>query len=841
MTDLPQANDSNNSPSETGANSHAKPKSRRSWRTLVRSLNVRHWSRKRIVFVIAFLIIGITLPGVWWTSCGFDGCPTTEELRAWRPTEGGAVLDINGQTIGPLVPVKRVNVPLSKVPALVQQSFIAVEDRRFRAHHGVDWQGVGRAILVNIRSFGVRQGASTISMQLARNVFLAHRATERSFGRKLLEWRYAGLLEDALSKDQILERYLNAIYLGNGVYGVEGASRDLFGKSVANVSLAEAAMLAGLPKAPSSYSPRRDAARARARRDVVLSILEREKVASRSAVVAAHAFEVKVANYEWTPNRVVDSWALEVVRTAIDSLRASGAIPAGLTNANLVVRTTFDRKAQRIAERAIGRGAAQVDAERGAWMGAGEAPTQGALVALDPSTGAIRALVGGRRVERKGFNRALLARRQPGSAFKPFVYVTALQHNYTTATLVDDEPISVESGSDIWTPANFNEEYAGRITLRQALVRSSNAATVRVSRTVGIARVANMAQQLGIHSTLPEVPALALGSGEVTPMELTAAYAPFGNGGWRVTPHMLVRVDDSFGRVLWTGVTPATARVIDSSDAFLVTSMMRSVVDDGTGRGVRSAGIKGPVAGKTGTTNDGADVWFVGYTPTLVAAVWFGADSPQPLGSSATGGRLAVPVWSEFVRDGWHSPSKDVAWQPPSTLISRQVDVASGALANNDWCGESRKEWFKPGSEPQAECTGFESGNSIAWRFGEELHDVVDAISAEEPRESRRADRSHDRDLEKAIVEAVTQKFGQTKIGQQLARKLMNSIRTATREGTTIVREQKHQFEREYAREMERANAAARRRRQQMEMQQREMDQRLRALAELARNQERQE
>ncbi|MBC8086214.1 MAG: PBP1A family penicillin-binding protein [Phycisphaerae bacterium] len=834
MTDLPQANESSNPPVVQGAGANAKPKSRWHWRTLVRPLNVRHWSRTRIAFVLAFLIIGITVPGVWWTSCGFEGCPSTVELQAWRPTEGGAVLDLNGQLIGPLVPVKRLNVPLSKIPALVQRSFIAVEDRRFHTHHGVDWRGVARAMLVNMRAFGVREGASTISMQLARNVFLAHRASERSFGRKLLEWRYAGLLERALTKDQILERYLNAIYLGNGVYGVEGASRDLFGKNVAHVTLAEAAMLAGLPKAPSSYSPRRDPARARARRDVVLSILEREKVANRSAVVAAHAYGVKVVTGEWTPNRIVDSWALEVVRSAIDSLRASGAIPAGLTNANLVVRTTFDRKAQRIAERAVARGAAHVDAERGISSG-DAAQTQGAIVALDPTTGAIRAIVGGRRVERKGFNRALLARRQPGSAFKPFVYVTALQQGYTTATLVDDEPVSVQAGSDIWTPANFGEEYAGRITLRQALVRSSNAATVRVSRDVGIARVASMAEQLGISSELPDVPALALGSGEVTPMELTTAYAPFGNGGWRVTPHMLVRIDDAFGRMLWRGQPTAIARVIDSTDAFLVTSMMRSVVDDGTARGVRNAGIKGPVAGKTGTTNDGADVWFVGYTPTLVAAVWFGADTPQPLGPSATGGRLAVPAWSEFVRDGWHSPAKDVAWQPPSTLVSRQVDVASGALAS-DWCGESRREWFKPGSEPREQCSDFdvEGRSSVTW-LEDGIRGVISAIPAEPVRQNQRGARASEREINKAI-EAVTRQIGQAKFTQNLARKLMNGFRSATREGAEALKEQRAQIEREYAREMQRAHAAQRRAQQQINSQ---MQRDLERATAAARNQER--
>lgn len=760
------------------------------------------WRVGRVAALAVVLIAGVSVPAAWWTTCGFDGCPSLAELRAWRPTEGGSVLDANGALLGPLVPVKRQNVPLKVVPRTVQNAFIAVEDRRFREHHGVDWRGVARAALVNARSFGVREGASTISMQLARNVFLADRASERTFGRKFLEWRFAGLLENALTKDQILERYLNAIYLGNGVYGVEGASQDLFGKSVSDVTLAEAAMLAGLPKAPTSYSPRRDRARARARRDLVLSILEREGVATRGAVVAAHAFDVHVADEEWTPPRVVDGWALEFTRNAIDSLRARGAIPAGLTNAGLVVRTTFDRRAQRAAERAIAHGAAQIDAERGTSAGS-DAGTQGALVALDPHSGAIRALVGGRRVERRGFDRALLAKRQPGSAFKPFVYAAALQQGFTTATLVDDEPISVQSGNDVWTPTNFDDEYGGRITMRQALTRSANAATVRISRDVGIPKIAGLATRLGVHAGLPLVPALALGAGEVSPLELTTAYAPFGNGGERVTPYALLRVDDAFGRVLWTAAKPSTARVIDSSDAFLVTSMLRSVVDEGTGRPVRSAGVRGPVAGKTGTTNDGADVWFVGYTPTIVASVWFGVDTPQPLGASATGGRLAAPAWSEFLRDGWHSPQRDTAWAPPSTLVARQVDIASGELAA-DWCGESRRDWFKPGTEPHEQCAGgMQSLPGGAW-FPSGVRGVVSSVP--------------ERDLNDA-VDAVVQQIGARGLSGTLARKVAETIKRAAARARTDVRRERSRVLADQARAQRDAQRAM-----QKEMQQRQRD-----------------
>ena len=697
------------------------------------------------------------------------------QLRAWQPTEGGMLLDRSGAIIAPLSPVKRVNVPIARVPEQLQAAFIAVEDRRFRAHHGIDWYGVARAAVSNVRAGGVREGASTISMQLARNVFLSHRAAERSFTRKLLEIRYATLLESALTKDEILERYLNAIYLGNGVYGVEGASRDLFGKSVKSVTLAEGALLAGLPKAPSGYSPRRDAARAAARRDVVLSVLEREKVATRAAIAAARATPILVASTEWEP-RVIDSWAVEVVRGTLDSLRKIGIIPATLNDGQLRVRSSFDRRAQLAAERAIAGGAAQVDAERWGM----NSRTQGALVAIDPSTGGIIALVGGRRVERRGFNRALRAHRQPGSAFKPFVYATALMRGYTSATMVDDEPIEIEMGRDnTWTPANFDNEYAGSITLQDALARSSNAATVRISRDVGIERVAALAHAQGITSDLPLVPALALGAGAVTPIELTAAYAPFGNGGLRVTPFAVERVEDVFGRILWQHPTADAPRVLQPTDAFLVTSLLRGVVDDGTGRGVRSAGIRGPVAGKTGTTNDGADVWFVGYTPTLVAAVWFGADEPQPLGGNATGGRLAAPVWARFLKEGWHSPERDSAWRAPVGVESRQIDLASGKLAA-DYCGESRREWFKVGTAPKEMCDT-ESALTLALRAYGDLVDGGDdsrpARAVPSPRPPRPPNVTiDDHDFTSAvgsILGAIARKSG----GREVTHKIMDELR----------------------------------------------------------------
>jgi penicillin-binding protein 1A len=694
-----------------------------SWRTRLFKLSL---------YTGALVVAGTLTTASWWWSCGWQGCPTPAQLRAWKPTEGGALLARDSAFVSALSPVNRTNVPLSRVPAQVQAAFIAVEDRRFHAHHGVDWYGVGRATVANITAGSVREGASTITMQLARNVFLGNRATERTFGRKLLEWRYATLLEGSLSKQDILERYLNAIYLGNGVYGVEGASRDLFGKSVADVSLSEAAMLAGLPKAPSSYSPRRDKRRAMARRAVVFDVLLREGVADSATIQAVRSKPLKLARAEWVPARAVDSWAVEAVRVTLDSLRNAGVIPKALNDAQLRVWSTIDRRAQIAGERVIASGAWQIDQERaygGFSVSSAGSRTQGALVALDPVTGALRAVVGGRRLERKGFNRALRATRQPGSTFKPFVYAEALRQGFTAASMLEDEPVEIDIGRTTWTPANYGDEYAGHITMRDALARSANAATVRLSNKLSVQRIADLAHAQGIVSDLPIVPALALGAGAVTPLELTAAYAPFGNGGTRVHPYLVERVEDQFGRVIWSHPRRASAKVLDATDAFLITSLLQGVVDRGTGRPVRDAGIRGPVAGKTGTTNEGTDVWFVGYTPTLVASVWFGADDPQPLGWNASGGRLAAPVWARFLRDGWHSPEDDSAWVQPAGIETKQIDIGTGKLAS-DWCGPSRREFFVRGSAPKESC---ENDPYLAMRDAEppDWHDRTNEGSGE--------------------------------------------------------------------------------------------------------------
>lgn len=650
---------------------------------------------------LGLLMLGLGLTFVlvlisWVSTCGFYGCPSTAQIQAFRPSEGSRVLDRSGKLMGRLTYVRRINVPVTSVPRSVRAAFIATEDRRFYYHGGVDWRSAGRALARNLSEISVREGFSTITMQLVRNAFLPHLSNERSLRRKLIELELARRLERTLTKQQILETYLNIIYLGNGAYGVEAASRDLFGKGVGRLSLAEAATLAGLAKGPSLYAPRRHPDRARARRDLVLSLMAQEGYITAELATRTRQVPLRLARAERRPpqNR---SDALDPIRQAVDSLLGRDAATAG----DLVVHSTLDADAQQAAERAVRIQGAAI--QRQAPRSRSNAEIEGAVAALDPRTGEIRALVGGRRSVRRGFNRALAARRQPGSAFKPFVYAAALAAGYSPATILDDSPVEVEDVGRIWRPENFGGEYGGQLTLRRALMRSANAATVRLSQAVGEKRVAALAHRSGIQSRMDAVPSLALGSLEVTPLELVAAYAPFANGGVRVQPSIVSRIEAADGTVLWRAPPREAEQVLGRAEAFQITSMLQSVVDGGTGRVVRRMGVRGLVAGKTGTTNNGADVWFIGYTPTLVAGFWFGYDSPRPISANASGGRLAAPAWATFYLDGWHERSPTGSWRPPAGLIERSIDASNGQLAN-EWCPDTQREWFKDGAEPTSIC-----------------------------------------------------------------------------------------------------------------------------------------
>jgi 1A family penicillin-binding protein len=659
----------------------------------------RPWSRQRwrSLTGLGLACLGIILFDAWLASCGFEGCPSRGEIRAFRPGEGGRIVDRNDRFLGRIAIVRRVNVPLDSIPAHVRAAFLATEDRRFYQHNGLDWKGLLRATASNVRHLGVREGFSTITMQVARNSFLVNKRYGRTLRRKLIELRLTRLIESELSKDQILELYLNLIYLGNGMNGVEAASRDLFGKSVSRLTVSEGAMLAALPKGPSAYTPRDHYERGLKRRNLVLTLMADAGYITPAQAAQAADIPLRIAADEWRPDTGNEPLALDAVRTLIDSLR-----PDALKEGDVTVYTTLDLGAQRAADGAVLRGTTLVTRETQAAGSRVSDAAQGALVALDPNTGDIRALVGGRRSKR-GFNRAFNAKRQPGSAFKPFVYAAALRAGMTPATLVDDEPVEVAQGRTVWRPSNY-EDYLGTITLAKALAVSSNAAAVRVSQNIGIPNVIQAARRNGISSPLPSYPAMALGAVDVTPLELVAAYAPFANGGLRVHPRLVRRIEAADGTVLWSAEIAPADTVMDPRDAYQLTTMLRGVVDNGTARVLRDMGVRGAVAGKTGTTNNAADVWFVGYTPSLVAGVWFGYDEPRPIAPHATGGHLAAPAWAEFYLNGWREPASSAnAWLPPPGMITEIIDPTTGMIANQ-WCPVKQQMYFKPGTEPREIC-----------------------------------------------------------------------------------------------------------------------------------------
>jgi 1A family penicillin-binding protein len=634
---------------------------------------------------------------VWLATCGFDRCPSPREIQTFQPDQGGRILDRYNRVMGRLETVRRLNVPLTSVPEFVRQAFIATEDRRFYQHDGLDWRGFFRAVLTNVKAGGVREGFSTISMQVARNTFAVRKFPARSLRQKLIELRLSRLIERSLTKQEILELYFNVIYMGNGVYGVEAASRDLFGRSVNQLNLPQAAMLAALPKAPSAYTPRRHPQRALSRRNLVLSLMVKEGYVSANRLAGLQAQPLRIARDEYRPKDPNDSYALDAVRELVDSIIKGGSSDI----VELTVRTTLDRNAQIAADRAIRRRAAAIQSETGR-----RALVQGAMVAIDPRNGDIRALSGGRSFERGTFNRALDAHRQPGSAFKPFVYAAAMAAGYTPSSEVDDDPIDVIQGRDVWSPANYGDDYSGRITFRRALIKSANAATVRVSQAVGIPRVIETAKRNGIVSQIPNVPSMALGTLDVTPLELVTAYAPFANGGFRVKPRLVRSISTADETPIWQDEDIREGNhvaVMDPRDAYQVTSMLQSVVDYGTGKVVRDYGAKGLIAGKTGTTNSGTDVWFVGYTPTVVAGFWFGFDTPASISGDASGGRLAAPAWAEFYINGWRETAPPTAWNPPPGMSMRMIDPTTGYLAT-EWCPAARNEYYKPGTEPTIQC-----------------------------------------------------------------------------------------------------------------------------------------
>jgi penicillin-binding protein 1A len=661
-------------------------------------------------------------------------------LAAYQPGGGPVLLDRNGQELARLTPVSRQLVALSDLPEHVGLAFLAVEDRRFREHRGVDWRRTVGSAVANVRAGGVREGGSTITMQLARNVFPDRLpGQERSLRRKLLEVRVAREIERSFSKDEILELYLNHIYFGGPVYGIEAASRYYFGKSAASLGLAESATLAALPKAPNLYDPRSHPARARTRRDLVLDLMAAHGWINGDAEAQARASPLRVV-----PERPPEPETLPPAPYFVHSARR--ALEARLGDAlyshPLRIHTTIDRETQAAVERALDRQLRAI--ERGSLgrfggerrYGAPDGVTatgtlylQGAAVVMDLETGDVLALVGGRDHRDSPFNRATRARRPVGSAFKPFVYAAAVAEGYAPSQRLTDEPLELElPGGEVWAPRNFDGGYAGEVTLREAAVRSNNVATVRLALAVGMSDVARTARRSGIRNELHELPSLALGTTELSLLELTAAYAPFATLGSSVRPRLIRLVEDSAGKTVWS---PKVERrkAMDAGVAYLVTDLLRDAVERGTGAPVRRAGYRGSAAGKTGTTDDGHDVWFVGYTPELLGGVWIGFDRPRPVLADARAGELAAPVWGEMMRAIHGGRPGPEPWPRPGTVVEREVDPATG-LVLAEGChpvsGQPVTEVFLRSDLPATVCpAGEEVGRGLLARIGDGVRSLL--------------------------------------------------------------------------------------------------------------------
>jgi penicillin-binding protein 1B len=587
-------------------------------------------------------------------------------------------------------------VRLAEVPAVLRTAILAVEDERFYEHGGLDPRGVLRALWANVRKGRVVEGGSTITQQLVKSRLLT---PERTFSRKLNEAWLSTALEWRYSKDQILEAYLNEIYLGQvggaAVRGIGAASRVYFGKEVHQLTLPEAALLAGMIRAPNSYSPASNPDRARDRRDLVLARMRDLGKISEADYRRARREPVRARTAPG--NGLVAPYFVDYVRTELErSTEMDLAEQHGVR-----VYTTLDPVLQRLAEAAVVKGIDRLETARPRLRRKGaEERLQAALIVLDTATGQVRALVGGRDYRLSQFNRAILARRQPGSAFKPFVFLAALAPHqegprFTAASLVEDGPITVVVDGKPWSPKNYDDHYQGMVTVRRALEGSLNTATVRLAQAVGLDTVVATARMLGVEGDLKPVPALALGVFETTPLDLARAYLPLANGGLAPSGGAVDTVTDDSGRTIWSASREAR-QVIGAPEAFLLTSLLEGVINSGTGAAARAMGVPGAVAGKTGTTNDGRDAWFVGYASNLLALVWVGFDDGVPAGLSGAEG--ALPIWSEFMRQAL-DVYPGAAFAEPAGISYAKVDAGNGRRATA-FCPVVVTEVFLAGTEP---------------------------------------------------------------------------------------------------------------------------------------------
>jgi penicillin-binding protein 2D len=642
---------------------------------------------------LALVALALTTPAAAQDAAG----------EAWRivtPPQSSLVFARDGSLIGEIGREWRTNIVLGSLPKYVPAAFVAVEDRRFYAHDGVDMVGIAAAIKDNL--LGGNRGASTITQQLVGNMHpdLIDR-TDISLSRKVREQIAAREMEKRYTKSQILEAYLNQIHFGRNWYGIQSAAQHYFGKSAAELSIAEAASLAAIPKGPALYDPIRYPTRNRTRRNTILGLMAEQGYITEAQARAARAEPLVVA-----PRRGMSAPAPYFVDAVRNQLEAAG-LP--VAQGGLRILTTIDPGLQRAAESALADGTAAIEGTPGyrhhTRQNRPRGNTdylQGAIVAMDPATGDVRALVGGRDYAEAPFNRAVNGVRQPGSTFKPIVYARALADSLAPTSIVMDEPLEILYDRQSYSPKNADGAFLGPISLRTALARSRNPVAVTLWQRAGADSVIALARRMGLSQPIAPYPSSAIGASAVRPIDLVSAFTAFANLGQSVAPRYVLRVQDASGRTLWGQNTEWREVAMDSAVAFVAVQLMREAVDNGTGNAVRRhVPLSVPVAGKTGTTDNNTDVWFVGMTPTLVAGVWLGFDRPKTITSGAAGGTIAAPIFGQMLARWGGLTAQD--WPMPSSVIVAELDRETGDLAEQ-WTPDDRRyrEFFVPGSEPGA-------------------------------------------------------------------------------------------------------------------------------------------
>jgi len=653
----------------------------------------------------------------WAMVCRAGRCPSADALQDYEPRQTSKLYAADGRFIAELGIEKRTIVRYADIPPLVRSAFVATEDKRFFQHSGIDWKRVPGALFVDLKQRNFAEGFSTITMQLARNIFPDRISSEKSLVRKLKEAKVARAIEQRYSKERILELYLNQINLGNGSYGIESAAQRYFGKSIKDLNVAEAAMLAALPKAPSRYNPRLFPDRAVQRRNTVIALMRDANVITPAEASEAQAYPLRLATRVEAGE--VAPYFVEWIRQQLDDKFGKQLYEQGLK-----VYTTLDLDMQSAAERSLERQIRAIEAgkygkyphtsyERYLARASDDEQNttpnspylQGAFIAMDPRTGAVRALVGGRDFDDSKFNRAVQAVRQPGSTFKPIVYADAIQNGRPLSYILDDSPLTVDMGNgQTWTPKNYEPNFEGKMPMRRALYQSRNVPTIRLGMELGTQSVIDEAHKFGITTPIPAYPSIFIGAADVYPIELVAAYSAFATLGTRSSPIAITRVEDQKGNVLWSP-EPTTVPVMSPEEAWLMVSVMKDVVRRGTAAGSVGSQFHYPAGGKTGTTNDGTNVWFVGYTSDLVAGVWMGFDKPQKIKSNAQGGTLAAPAWTAFMNEVYKRKPAPRDWPMPGDIVTRQIDMSTNMLATQ-YCPPAvvGDEVFIPGTDPVVPC-----------------------------------------------------------------------------------------------------------------------------------------